>query len=415
MVISVGLPSGPHASTCGYCSPPGERSLERTFRQSAGLSAHQLSCQVYQDMIDHGWRRSGTWCYKPDLKASCCPLYTIRLDATAFKPSKSQRKLLNRWNRFVERGKEGSMGEERKPIKQKGKNTTEFELVQSVHASEASSNAGREFAHHFEVTLEPSSYTPEKFALYQKYQKEIHHEDEKRPQGFKHFLVDSPLLSEPIPYPTPPPAHLPTRYGSYHQLYKLDGQLIAMAVLDILPSCVSSVYFMYDNTWEEFSLGKLSALREISLASELCAAGAPGLSYLYLGYYVHSCQKMRYKGEYQPSYLCDPELYTWFPFNECAKLLDKYRYACFSAPEHSLEGPPGPDIVSEYEAREPAEVEDATLGDILMIRSIKDSKITVIPVNSSSLWNMDEIKREILCCIEGLGVELAKKIVFRVL
>ena len=29
-----------------------------------------------------------------------------------------------------------------------------------------------------------------------------------------------------------------------------------MAVLDILPNCVSSVYFMYDKEWEQFSLGK---------------------------------------------------------------------------------------------------------------------------------------------------------------
>jgi arginyl-tRNA--protein-N-Asp/Glu arginylyltransferase len=31
-----------------------------------------------------------------------------------------------------------------------------------------------------------------------------------------------------------------------------------MAVLDILPNCVSSVYFMYDKAWEKHSLGKVS-------------------------------------------------------------------------------------------------------------------------------------------------------------
>jgi arginyl-tRNA--protein-N-Asp/Glu arginylyltransferase len=76
--------------------------------------------KVYQTMIDRGWRRSGRYCYKPDLKRSCCPQYTIkcvsrcrrvervsdgdlrlgpscRLDASQFKASKSQRKLVNRW------------------------------------------------------------------------------------------------------------------------------------------------------------------------------------------------------------------------------------------------------------------------------------------------------------------------------
>lgn len=65
------------------------------------------------------------------------------------------------------------------------------------------------------------------------------------------------LKSEPIPYNSAPPPHLPRQYGSYHQLYRLDGELIAIAVLDILPHCVSSVYFMYDKKWERFSFGKV--------------------------------------------------------------------------------------------------------------------------------------------------------------
>jgi len=40
-------------------------------------------------------------------------------------------------------------------------------------------------------------------------------------------------------------------------MYRLNGELIAMAVLDILPKCVSSVYFMYDKKWDEFSFGKV--------------------------------------------------------------------------------------------------------------------------------------------------------------
>ena len=69
--------------------------------------------------------------------------------------------------------------------------------------------------------------------------------------------------SAPIPYSTTPPDHLPRNYGSYHQLYKLDGQLIALAVLDILPKCVSSVYFIYDKSWERFSMGKVRLYHNI--------------------------------------------------------------------------------------------------------------------------------------------------------
>ena len=66
-------------------------------------------------------------------------------------------------------------------------------------------------------------------------------------------------------------------------------------------------------------------------------AGAPGMQYLYMGFYIHSCVKMRYKGEYAPSYLLDPEEYTWHPLEECTPLLDKYRYASFAHPEHSTD------------------------------------------------------------------------------
>ena len=127
----------------------------------------------------------------------------------------------------------------------------------------------------FKVTLEPSSFTEEKFELYKKYQAKIHNDHRESPSGFKRFLVDSPLevcilifsplpsrsnpysKMSPIQYDSEPPSYLPKEYGSYHHLYRLDGKLIAMATLDILPSCVSSVYFMYDPELEKHSLGKV--------------------------------------------------------------------------------------------------------------------------------------------------------------
>lgn len=35
---------------------------------------------------------------------TCCPQYTIRLDAEAFKPNKKQRQVMSRWNRFLQSG-----------------------------------------------------------------------------------------------------------------------------------------------------------------------------------------------------------------------------------------------------------------------------------------------------------------------
>lgn len=50
-------------------------------------------------------------------------------------------------------------------------------------------------------------------------------------------------------------------YGSFHQQYWLDDKLIAVAVIDILPYCVSSVYFFYDPDYSFLSLGTYGSLR----------------------------------------------------------------------------------------------------------------------------------------------------------
>lgn len=61
----------------------------------------------------------------------------------------------------------------------------------------------------------------------------------------------------PIVYSGTPESHLPTHYGTHHQLYRIDGELVAMSVLDILPGGVSGVYFMYSSKWEHCQLGKV--------------------------------------------------------------------------------------------------------------------------------------------------------------
>lgn len=53
--------------------------------------------------------------------------------------------------------------------------------------------------------------------------------------------------------------------------------------------------------------------------------------YYMMGYYIHSCQKMRYKAEYSPSFLLDPETYVYYSFQEvCKPILDKYEHASFT-------------------------------------------------------------------------------------
>ncbi|XP_068955214.1 arginyl-tRNA--protein transferase 1 isoform X3 [Petaurus breviceps papuanus] len=118
-------------------------------------------------------------------------------------------------------------------------------------------------------------------------------------------------------------------YGSFHQQYWLDGKIIAVGVIDVLPHCVSSVYLYYDPDYSFLSLGVYSALREIAFTRQLHEKTSQ-LSYYYMGFYIHSCPKMRYKGQYRPSDLLCPETYVWVPIEQCLPALENSKYCRFN-------------------------------------------------------------------------------------
>ncbi|KZT53310.1 hypothetical protein CALCODRAFT_486451 [Calocera cornea HHB12733] len=425
---------------CGYCSPPGERSALPTSI-SYGIHPRQLSCAAYQQMLDRGWRRSGAYAYKPDMGRTCCPQYTIRLEAPLLKKSKSQKQALKAWNRFVLEGEKGK-GKEvdvdmdaGKKKKHKGRDNTPFDLKAAVHASEAAyMEQDTTPAHKFEVVLELASFSEDKFALYQDYQEHVHKDEEKSSAGFKRFLCHSPLIPEPIPYPRSPPSGLPQQYGSYHQKYIFDGELIALGVIDILPSCVSSVYFMYSSRFEQWGMGKISALREAMLAREMHEAGLEGLKYLYMGYYIHTCQKMRYKGDYSPSFLLDPEEYTWYPIASCLPLLDKHRYVSFAHPPEAGEArqidvqkPIEPDMDEALDeegyydplprctagCEDPSAIEhDTRMKEVDMVLRQQGNTVTVGPVTKSKAWRVPTIRRMLCDAVATLGWHLSQQVVF---
>ncbi|XP_023937280.1 arginyl-tRNA--protein transferase 1 [Bicyclus anynana] len=168
--------------------------------------------------------------------------------------------------------------------------------------------------------------------LYVKYQMAVHGDrpDKCSESQFTGFLVQSPLLEE---YSEGGPA---SGYGSFHQQYWLDGKLIAVGVLDILPKCVSSVYFIYDPQHMNLALGTYGALREIAFTRHLHTV-CPELKYYYIGYYIHSCPKMRYKGNFHPSDLLCPETYKWFPLKDCTQRLDITPYSRFDPDIDSID------------------------------------------------------------------------------
>jgi arginine-tRNA-protein transferase len=173
--------------------------------------------------------------------------------------------------------------------------------------------------HTFEITLEPDDFTLEKYEVFADYQRNVHKEDEDQisEKGFKRFLCSSPLHRTVD--------DKGKQFGSFHQCYRLDGRLIAVGVLDLLPHAVSGVYFIYHLDFEKWSFGKLSAVREACLALE------KGYEYYYMGYYIHSCKKMRYKGEYQPQYVLDLLAHEWDPLDDAMRdLMSRTGYASMS-------------------------------------------------------------------------------------
>lgn len=188
-------------------------------------------------------------------------------------------------------------------------------------------------AHRLEVKLVQSSpQSPEfkatfreSYQLYKKYQMAVHHDppDDCDEEQFVRFLVDSPLI------PMPGPKEWGCGYGSYHNHYYIDGKLVMVGVVDILPNYVSSVYVYYDPDYNFLSPGVYSALYEIGLVRRLHAI-RPDLAFYCMGFYVHSCQKMRYKGSYSPSFLLCSESHRFVPIEICRPKLDLHKYSRFS-------------------------------------------------------------------------------------
>ncbi|XP_069001204.1 arginyl-tRNA--protein transferase 1 isoform X3 [Embiotoca jacksoni] len=378
---------------CGYCK-------NEIGNFSHGMWSHTMTVQDYQDLIDRGWRRSGKYVYKPIMKKTCCPQYTIRCHALKFQPSKSHKKTLKKMSKFISKGelpKEQDDGEpmdsvcelaaprepsklchlETKCVAIADIQTEEAECptitevpTEVVDATATGSETSRkdpvsvpdgrtaamapkpgmgadpgrppcrkakdlrkERRLQKEQTRQPADGVSSTVAATQspptqtsqlktleEFISESLPENSPHCLEFRRFLCDSPLEAEHSPDGPD------VGYGSFHQQYWLDGRIVAVGVIDILPTCVSSVYLYYDPDFASLSLGSYSALREIAFTRQMHKQ-SPKLSYYYLGFYIHSCPKMRYKGQYRPSDLLCPETYVWVSIERCLPELENSHYA----------------------------------------------------------------------------------------
>lgn len=136
------------------------------------------------------------------------------------------------------------------------------------------------------ITSFPAHFTQEHFHLYKKYIRTRHSGggmEEHTPETFMEFLKCDWAETELIEF-------------------RLDGTLLSVAVIDYLDNAISAVYTFFDPEQAKRSLGRYAVLYEIELAR------SKNLQWLYLGYWIQNCQKMRYKNEYQPiEYYIDNE------------------------------------------------------------------------------------------------------------
>ncbi|KAJ3684683.1 hypothetical protein LUZ61_013847 [Rhynchospora tenuis] len=455
--LSVIFDAGKRRSLCNYCSSPS--------KISHGLWAYNLTSKDYNDLMDRNWRRSGCLLYKPVMDKTCCPQYTIRLQASDFTCSKEQGRVLKKMQRYLdgeldskcdksnEKSKPNLLKEEPdkssdycKPSntdkfmtflsdkiddcintyleriglpltgqnpksvvktvkpqmkrKLKGFVTKEEDLVYTCNVSfqiasyikkvdskidsldsispkiiaeelartissqnlsgssikacnghlnfhsdakqetvvvesvekpvQPQETPKRDYDTHkrrrLEIRMKRSQFDPDEYALYEKYQTLVHQDKEVSKDSYIQFLVDTPI---PFVEPDGSSSIPPCGFGSFHQQYLVDGKIIAVGVVDILPKCLSSKYLFWDPDYAFLSLGKFTALKEIQWVSEI-QAHCPSLEYYYLGHYVHSCQKMRYKTSFRPSELLCPLRFEWVPYDKAKPLLDRSKYVILS-------------------------------------------------------------------------------------
>ena len=82
--------------------------------------------------------------------------------------------------------------------------------------------------------------------------------------------------------------------NSFYLTYYQQERLVAVSVCDRFDNGYSAVYTFFDPDEQQRSLGVFAVLNQIARAQ------IEGLDYLYLGYWIKDCTKMRYKSQYRP-------------------------------------------------------------------------------------------------------------------
>ncbi len=124
----------------------------------------------------------------------------------------------------------------------------------------------------------PNRFKQEHYDLYLRYQKYKHPDSSMQhssAEEYIHFLGSSWC-------------------DTYFVEFRLQDTLIAVTIIDLLPQALSAVYTFFNPDYEHLSPGTYAVLWQLAHAKAL------HLPWLYVGYWIKNCRKMRYKNQYQP-------------------------------------------------------------------------------------------------------------------
>lgn len=128
------------------------------------------------------------------------------------------------------------------------------------------------------VRPQPPTYADEHYALYKRYLRARHRDGSmanSNPDDYIRFLSSDWC------------------HTKFYE-FRLDRQLIAVAVVDQFDDALSAVYTFFEPALPERSLGTYAVLWQILQAQNL------NLAWLYLGFWIRACEKMAYKSQFRP-------------------------------------------------------------------------------------------------------------------
>ena len=224
-------------SPCPYLTGRDER---KVFTHLVGERASELN-----NILTHGgFRRSQSIAYRPACEG-CRSCVSVRVVASDFRPTRGMRRVLR----------------------------SNADIVAEMR------------------TAVP---TPEQYSIFRAYLDSRH-----RDGGMADMTVlDYAMMVED--------SHIETRIVEYRRrdgssARRGAGDLIAVALTDMLGDGLSMVYSFFEPDEASRSLGTLMVLDHIARAQDM------GLAYVYLGYWVHGSRKMDYKRRFLPQERLTPD------------------------------------------------------------------------------------------------------------